>query len=328
MSLTNFQNGATSFGVPILPATFGVKPWATYYFVDASNFSGNSYDGNEGLSPDAPLLTMGRAFQLLEQNVALGQGGSGSVICFIGNVAEQLTTPAGVFDVTVIGCGNSPRHADAFNNKSGYSAATWKPPASPTAATPLCRVIQQGWSFYNTLFDPPSDSAALNFVRNAASGTSERDGSHFTVGGCRFAAGQNHISISATGFTENVFNGRILGNTFNDATATAIVAGANVGGWRHQIIGNVFASNVNHIILNGATQCYIAENDIGLMTTLGISLTGGANNVVTKNLLSGIFNTSDYVAGTGDNWVGNFIAPQLEPEVGDNGITIDVPAAP
>jgi hypothetical protein len=326
MTLTNFPNGITSFGVPVVGGGAGpFKPYATYYFVDASNFTGAASDGNDGLSPQSPLLTMARAFAILLSNVTLGSGGSGSVICFIGNVAEQLTTPAGVFDVTVVGCGNSPRHSDAFSGNSGYSAATWKAPSSPTAATPLCRVIQQGWTFTNILFDPPADSSALNFVRNAASGTSERDGSHFTVSGCRFGAGQNHIGISATSFTENVFNGRIVGNTFNDATAASIMAPANVGGWRHQIVGNTFSGNGSNIILP-MTQGYIADNDIGLFTTTGISTASGANNVVTKNALTGDYNTDDYASGTSDWWVGNYAT--VEAVTAPDGVTIAVPAAP
>lgn len=325
MALTNFPNGLSSFGVPVLPAVPNIKPWATYYFVDASNFSQAASDGNDGLSPDTPLRTMGRAFELIEAKVSFGQGGSGSVICFIGNVAEQLVTPAGVFDVTVIGCGSRPRHADAFNGNSGYSAATWKTPASATAATALCRVLQQGWSFYNILWDGPSDAAALEFVRNAGSGTSERDASHFTVAGCRFAAGQNHISLGATSFTENLFNGLIIGSTFNDATAASIMTAGGVSGNRHQIIGNVFADNATHIDLP-MTDGYIAENSFGAFTSLGVDLTGGATNVVTKNYMSGDYDAG-YVGGTNDEWAGNFSMDLTSDEVGDNAITTAAPVA-
>lgn len=323
MALTNFPNGLSSFGVPVLPAVPTIKPWSTFYFVDASNFSQAASDGNDGLSPDTPLSTMGRAFDLIEAKVSFGQGGSGSVICFIGNVAEQLVTPAGVFDVTVIGCGNRPRNADAFNGNSGYSGATWKPPSSAAATTALCRILQQGWAFYNILFDPPADAAALEFVRNAGSGTSERDASHFTVIGNRFSAGQNHIAIGAASFTENLFNGLIAGNTFNDATAASIMSGGNVAGFRHQIVGNVFSGNDTHIDLP-LNQGYIAENDFGLFTTLGVDLTGGNDNVVTKNLMPGTYN-DDYTAGTGDTWYGNFADPNAG-TVGDNGITVDPPS--
>lgn len=325
MTFTNYPNGLSSFGVPVLPAVPNIKPWATYYFVDASNFSQAASDGNDGLSPDTPLSTMARAFALIEAKVSFGLGGSGSVICFIGNVAEQLVTPAGVFDVTVIGCGNRPRHADAFNGNSGYSAATWKAPASPTAATALCRILQQGWAFYNILFDGPADAAALEFVRNAGSGTSERDASHFTVVGNRFAAGQNHIAIGATSFTENLFNGLIACNTFNDATAASIMSGGNVAGFRHQIVGNVFSGNDTHIDLP-LNQGYIAENDFGLFTTLGVDLTGGNDNMVTKNYMSGDYDAG-YVAGTGDEWAGNFSQDASSAEVGDNAITTTTPVA-
>jgi hypothetical protein len=318
MVLSNFPSGVSSFGVPVVGGGGGVfKPYATYYFVDASNFTQSASDGNTGLSPEEPLSTMARAFAIMEAAASHGSGGSGSVVCFIGNVAEQLTTPAGVFDVSVIGCGNSPRNADAFSGQSGYSAATWKAPASPTAATALCRVVQQGWSFSNILFDPPADAEALEFVRNAAAGTSERDGGHFTVAGNRFAAGKGHIRISATSFTENVFNGRIVNNTFNDATTTSIVGA--VGGWRHQIVGNVFSGNVNHIILP-MTQGVIAGNEMGLFTTTSIDLSGGAANVVGPgNVFSGTYDNGGGYTGSGtDTWAGNY---------GNAGLLSDEPSA-
>ncbi|MBK7380411.1 MAG: hypothetical protein IPJ03_15765 [Ignavibacteriales bacterium] len=63
MSLTNYQNGVSSFGVPMigggLPATFG-----TYYFVDADVGS----DLNDGLSRDTPFATIDKAVDSVTTN--------------------------------------------------------------------------------------------------------------------------------------------------------------------------------------------------------------------------------------------------------------------
>ena len=75
-------------------------PPGTTYYVDA-------YDGdnnNDGRAWATPFLTMAAAFAVLS---------SGDTIRFRGKVTEQLTTPVQVFDVTVIGDANRPRHADA-----------------------------------------------------------------------------------------------------------------------------------------------------------------------------------------------------------------------
>lgn len=53
MSLTNFPNGITSFGVPVLGTIGGLPFTGNYYFVDPVNGA----DGNEG-TPELPLKTL------------------------------------------------------------------------------------------------------------------------------------------------------------------------------------------------------------------------------------------------------------------------------
>lgn len=57
MPLTNFPNGITSFGVPVLGAVGGIPYTGTYWFVDPANGA----DGNEGTSPEFPFATLYRA---------------------------------------------------------------------------------------------------------------------------------------------------------------------------------------------------------------------------------------------------------------------------
>jgi len=54
--LSNFPNGASSFGIPILPTAAGVFT-GTAYFVKP--YSGS--DGNSGLSPDQAFKTLSQA---------------------------------------------------------------------------------------------------------------------------------------------------------------------------------------------------------------------------------------------------------------------------
>ena len=51
--LTNFPNGITSFGVPVLGTIGGLPFTGNYYFVDPVNGA----DGNEG-TPELPLKTL------------------------------------------------------------------------------------------------------------------------------------------------------------------------------------------------------------------------------------------------------------------------------
>lgn len=261
------------------------------FFVDGNLGSAS----NNGRSPSAPFLTMAAAFAIVR---------SGDTIRFRGNIREQLSTPVGVFDVTIIGDSPRPRHADAHTGNNGYSSATWKAPASPTATTPFLRILQQGWRVENVLFSGQSGYAAVDIVRNADSGDDERDGSHAAIVGCRFAGGVDGIRLGKAGaYTENVFDVLIEGNQFNDQSGTSIVG---ITGWRALIQNNHFMSNVNHLVAP-LTQSIIRDNTFGKFTTKAIDLTGGANNSLYRNSLAGTYsNVGGYTGTSTDEWGGNY----------------------
>lgn len=257
------------------------------------------------------------AFTTMAEALSLSNVDSGDIIMVTGKVREQLTAPAGIFDVTIIGAG-TPRHGDAHTGDNGaQAAASWTPPASPAATTPLLTVRQQGWKFINILFDAPADDAALDFIRDAASGDSERDSSHAQVLGCRFVSGQEGIRITGT---ENVFNVRVEGCEFTDLTHAITSSAAYARRWK--IINNFFESNTNHIE-SALTQCLIKDNVFGTFTTQSLDLTGGANNMVYRNAMSGDYDTAEgYIAGTNDTWVGNYAALTTGVASGAGGINV------
>jgi hypothetical protein len=314
MALTGFPSGVSSFGVPQVGGGGVFKPYATYYFVDASNFTQKASDGNTGLSPEDPLYTMARAFAIIASNGS--SGGSGSVICFIGNVREQISAPLGIFDVTIIGCGNSPRHADAFDGLQGYTAATWRPQASPAAGVPLLTVQSQGWQFMNFLFTgAPANTPGCKIARNSESGDDEIDGGHAQFIGMRFDACPIGLQVATTGFVQ------VYGSFFRGCTTAAInttSGGPGTNGFWN-IEGNRFYDNENHIIAP-LVQSTIKNNDFALFGTDCIDLTGGANNFVGPgNGFSGTYdNSGGYTESGTDTWAGNFT---------EAGITTANPAA-
>lgn len=301
MTLTNFPDGVSSFGVPVIGGGSGpFKPYATYYFVDADNFTGNASDGNTGQSPEDPFLTMSAAFNAVS---------SGDVITFIGNVREQLTTPAGVFDVTVLGGSNQPRNADAFTSTTtgdtGRSGASWVAPASPTAATPLLKVLQQGWRFQNFLFGAgPATTPTVTLYRDGGSGSSERDASHASFYGVYFNGPV--IGIQTSGGLTAV---TVVNCTFRGATDTAFssITGAGIGtNLIYNICGNRFIDNVKHIVAP-MSKGTIWNNMIGNFTTTAIDLTGGGSNTVGFNIFSGTYsNVGGYTGSGTDTWAGNY----------------------
>src|SRR3990172_4435974 len=134
--MTTFADGVYQYGGMPVGNDFMVSKVFSTPIKGRAWFVDTSYGGNgTGKSPKTAFSTMQRAFDNVQ---------SGDVIYFVGKVTEQLTTPVQVFDVTVIGAGNRPRHADdAPANLGGKAANTWTTPASPTAATPLVKVMQQ-----------------------------------------------------------------------------------------------------------------------------------------------------------------------------------------
>lgn len=80
MPLSNFPNGVSSFGVPVLGGINGTPLTGTWYFVDPAAGS----DGYDGKSPDFPFATL---YQAHAKCVA----GNNDVVVLIGNGASSGT---------------------------------------------------------------------------------------------------------------------------------------------------------------------------------------------------------------------------------------------
>lgn len=294
MGNINQAFGVGGLGFPVISGR-APSPYGRYWFVDAKVGS----DGDSGRRQDRPFLTMSKAFGMLD---------SGDVIFFRGKVREELSTPVGVFDVTVIGAGNQPRHADDHSESStpgrGSSSATWTTPASPTAATPLLITRQQGWKFMGILFDGPSDAAAVQLFRDGGADSAERDASHAWFVGNKFVAGQNHIEFK--GGLSQVF---VEDNIFFGATADSFLetVGAGIGTNNFFVIrNNRFHNNASHIDM-GLNYASIYGNTFGVASGDKVDLRGGSENCIWGNQLYGTYsNVGGYYAGTNDEWGGNF----------------------
>lgn len=273
-------------------------------------------DVNEGKSWVKAFLTMAECFTHIA---------SGDRVHFRGNVREQIDTPAGVFDVTVIGHGNRPRHADAHGAHTtygGYSSATWKAPATPTAGTPLVRVRQQGWRFINVLFVGSSSdtTSCVRLFRDAGSGDAEDDASHAEFVGCRFAGGlygiEDHGGCANVGIYACTFQ------QFSNSGDIAIksTVGAGVGTlWGWEIEGNRFLANETDISA-GLSNAIIVDNHfmltaLSVTNTVAISLTG-TNNWIARNHMHGASDhngvNARFVLGSGDMYAGNYWSDKEE----------------
>lgn len=108
MPLTNYPNGITSFGIPVLPSGGGPNPAAftgTAYFV-CNRTGANGSNGNSGLNPSQPFLTLAYA-------VTRVTAGNDDVIYVMRGHAETIAAAAGIactiagFSIVGLGTGNT-----------------------------------------------------------------------------------------------------------------------------------------------------------------------------------------------------------------------------
>lgn len=281
--------------------------YSTHYYVDA--MSGND-TVHDGLSADRAFATMAKAFTVVTDN---------GVIHLRGPITENVTCPDGVTGVTVVGDGSGLRHGSTSNVAEGY-APSW----FDASDAPLVQVHSQGWTFANILFAPHANDSAIEILSDGNE-SPEHTCSGLRVLNCRFAGGQY-------GLEDNGGSGYVIvaGNHFDTITGAAIVnvstANSAPSYWR--IFENDFSQNAVHIDAPFA-QSFIYNNRFSLVASTGkyVDLTGGSKNCVgPNNIFGGTYNTDDYVAGTSDLWLGNWVT--VITTQAPNGFTVAAPAAP
>lgn len=284
------------------------------WFVDSSSATGGATSGF-GASPDAPFSTMA---------AALSACAAGDTIYVMSQVTEGSLTLS-KNNVRIIGIGGPTPTANVW-----MEAAT---------NTTLLTITGTGCLLKNIRFRVPTGNSTTS-IGLALSGATG-----LVIDTCDFTGRTGSAyAISTDGSSDNV---RILNCRFmylNTATNGTAIYGHTYtddvihSGW---LIENcIFHSNLKHIsarmrqsVIRG---CQFAEvglkpDGTALTATTKINLSGGSNakwNLVTGNMLPGDYsNTGGYTSGTEDNWVGNYADDVSEAEVGDNGITLAIPAA-
>ena len=310
-------NGGLYANLSGTPFLIAANPAGKIYYVDANSGS----DSDDGRSWEKAFVTMSKAFT----SVA-----SGDTIYFRGKIREQLTTPTQVFDVTVIGAGNRPRHADSTPANGELAANTWAAPASPTAATPLVKVQQQGWRFVNILFAGPTDSsdsnACIYLNRTSDSGNDEKDASHAEILNCRFDTGYNGIYDPF-----GCYNVLVQGCTFRAITNFCILGqgSVGVGQLQWQVLDNYFTGFTNGVKITGVrtlvTRNYFTDGGTPT-TTVVLNMTNGEADLGTDNFIVGNFfqtatanfNSPDIVGNATDVWAVNASINSTSAGVGGN----------
>lgn len=279
-----------------------------HWYVDAARGGAGNYDGR---SWAAAFPTMAAAFAVLGDN---------DVVHLRGPIFEHLTAPDGVTGVTIVGDGSGLRHGSTSNVAEGY-APSWR---KSSDSSPLLQIHSQGWRIAGILFQPGNSDAAIEILSDGAA-TPEHTVSGLGIYGCRFAGGAVAIEDNGgSGFVEvigNHFYGQTTCSILNTSTSNALPLA-----WR--IEDNRFGGASAEHIDAPFSKAFIKGNVFGLVASTGhyVDLTGGENNMVVGNYLGGVYNTGDYVAGTSDLWLGNFVTAVSTQA--PNGFTIAAPAAP
>lgn len=237
MPLTNFPNGISSYGVPVIGSA-GLLRQGTYYFVDSNNGS----DGNTGTDPSAALATVDAAVNKCTAN-------AGDTIIALPGHAETVTAADGI-DLDVAGV-----------SVIGIGVGTQKPTITFTTATTAdvevaaANVEVTGFRFVCNI------ASQVAMVTVAATG----DGAHIHH--------NDFLEGSATGVTMLLLgdaDGVIVeDNTFYAATAgnydEAIHINAAVDRLiirRNNIYGNFDDAAIHNPTGNVATQLIITDNNV------------------------------------------------------------------
>lgn len=240
---------------------------------------------------------------------------SRDVVILGGVLREQAIAPLGVFDVTVLGAANTPRQATSSGTPTG-GGATWMQPTSPTAATALIEVREQGWTFENIFFNPVDSSPAIQATR--AESATYPDPSHLTIRGCRFGGG-------GTGQIGYEDSGGVSDVTIEDCefysltTAIKGITGAGIATpLTNKYLRNFFHQNTNDIVI-GCAYGVIQGNRHKLTTTQKVQLAAGSNETVVLNFFDD--NAADidpahgYTGSTTGTWL-NYVLNQAALQVG------------
>lgn len=269
-----------------------------------------------------PFATMAKAFAYLQALQDDSQGQADDARIYLrGPIFENLTAPDDIVGVQIIGIGN-PHHGSTSNESEG-TAPAWRT-AAGVSTEPLLVLTTQGWGFHNILFAPGSADSAIE-LQSDGGASPEKTVSGTVISGCRFAQGKWAINDNGgSGYVS------VIGNHFDGQTTASIegTSTANALPLQWRVMGNYFGgASASHIIA-AASKWEIKDNSFGTVASTAkyIDLNNGANNVVTKNTLGGVYNTDDYRAGTSDLWLGNWVT--VISTQAPNGFTILAPAAP
>lgn len=237
---------------------------------------------------------------------------SRDIVLFGGVLREEAVAPVDIHDVLIYGCANRPRQATDSGVPTG-GGASWLPPTTPTAATPLIALTKNiGWQFENIQFNPTAavTSPAILLARSAST-----EAGQTKIKNCLFlGGGANQVGVEDQGGNGFV----VIEDSEFILVACAIKLRAIVTGipgwWR--IERNFFSHNTNDILMSlhaslikdnvFQTAGAGAVNKVISTKSQGDGGAGNSENIVImnhfNNLQANIQNSNGYDGCATDVW--------------------------
>lgn len=266
MGLTQFPNGISSFGIPVIGGSQIPVTTGTYFFVDDSGSN-----ANDGLDPDHPVATIDYA-------IGLCTGGKSDVILVMPGHAETISSTTGIIpdvaDISIIGLGE------------GGSRPTI---TYDTGATTIITITGARTKIKNIIFSANYADIAIGL---------DVDAVDCWIDNCSWrdtAGSMNWLTPIGTDDTANAADGLTVTNCdwySPDAGVLAFVSIlANIKRLRIQnnICIGASAANVAHFLIMSTFVC------LGSIITDNMCIITGDNNAQT----TGIFATSSSTTSTG-----------------------------
>lgn len=289
MTLTNFSNGVSSFGLPVLPG-WGIPPTTgSVFFVDSVNGS----SGNDGTAPNRAMATIAQA-------IALCTASKGDVIIVMPGHAEAVTSTSlalSVAGVSIIGLGRG----------------SLRPTLTFSATSSIISITAANCSLENFLLVGNVD----NIVTGISLGTGA-DGTLLRAIEMRDGAANKEFLIGiaiATTCTDVTIDGLRFCGLAGGATGCIEAAGsADRFKLINSYIRGQFSSQMVDLTQAASVDVLIKNNEVINIETgagLGIALHNSTTGFVAYNNVANLKDTVVGLSGTGVAYCENYSSNAL-----------------
>lgn len=271
-------------------------------------------NNNGNGSSKYPLGSYFNAFATIQGAISSPLCVTGTVVGLQGVAFEQVVTPLGLNNVTLLGVSGIPRQATTSGVANG-GGATWLAPSGVTASQSLLRVQGQGWVVSGIYFNSTgiTTNGAIE-PHTVGDPPTQADGAHLLIDNCIITGAKYGIYCPTGTNYVRIQNSEIFG--YSDSGDVAIQATGSVGtllDWRItncKIFGN--ANNIIAAFNKGWIQyCAI---DSGSSSTINLTNGTAPNRVIYNsfNIAAADFDPAGGVTGvTGDVW-SNILTDTIE----------------